>query len=404
MIFTNSTRVWVLLKKKDSMAVLKIYNQIVAEEEKMDLWWFRGVDGICFKDIDEFVAGIPEDDDTIELKLHCLGGSTTEGWAIYDKLRATGKKITSTIEGNCASMATIIHLAASERKGQKHAQLCIHEPYYPEYTLADAYRAEDLQKMANDLNAETEKFLDLYVERTGANREELAALMKEDKYVDMDRAKALGFISEIIEPMSASKNNSKAKAWNNNINNQKKGLMDQTKKKTVAEALRMLSVALGITTEKAVAMDLNTESGDTLTVEREDGDPQVGDTASPDGDFVMPDGKTIKVEGGVITEIVDPADGGGDASALETANARIAELEAENTSLRAQAKTSAEKEILNAVAIAGGKEWLQTVASKRASSSRSPEQIKPAEGTVVVAKKSKVSEKLEALKAKQEKE
>lgn len=377
------------------MAVLKIYNQIVAEEEKMDLWWFRGVDGICFKDIDEFIAGIPEDDDTIDLKLHCLGGSTTEGWAIYDKLRATGKKITSTIEGSCASMATIIHLAASDRKGQKHAQLCIHEPYYPEYTLADAYRAEDLQKMANDLNAETEKFLDLYVERTGANRDELAALMKEDKYVDMDRAKALGFISEIIEPMSASKSNSKAKAWNNNINNQKKGLMDQTKKKTVAEALKMLSVALGITTEKAVALELNTESGDTLTVEREDGDPQVGDVASPDGDFVMPDGKTITVKDGVITDIVDPADGSNDTSALDTANARIAELEAENTTLKAQAKTSAEKEILNAVAIAGGKEWLKTVASKRTPSSRVAAEKPDVDG---VAKKSKVAEKLAARK------
>ena len=41
-------------------------------------------------------------------------------------------------------------------------------------------------------------------------------------------------------------------------------------------------------------------------MERDEGEPQVGDTASPDGEHVMPDGKTIIVTDGVITEIKDP--------------------------------------------------------------------------------------------------
>lgn len=327
-----------------------------------------GSDGVCFKDIDEFLASIASDDDTIDLRLHCEGGSVTEGWAIVDKLRASGKKITATVEGVCASMATVVLLAASERKAYPHASLLIHEPYIPEYTLADAYRAEDLQKMADSLNAETQKILDFYVERTGADRAVLEALMKEDKFVDMERAKELGFISEILPAMSAKSRTPKAHAKWNNLNQNSNNMAE--KKNAIAEAWKALGVALGLSQPSAVAYELTTESGDTITIDKPEGeDPAVGDTASPDGEHKMPDGTTIVVVDGVITEI-KPAEEQGNENPEENeelaqANARIAELEAELAnakaeveSAKAQAKTKEEMEILNLVTIAGGKDWL----------------------------------------------
>ena len=348
------------------MAVLKLYNPIMTEEGAEMMRWL-GSDGVCFKDIDEFLASIAEDDDTIELRLHCEGGSVTEGWAIVDKLRASGKKITATVEGVCASMATVVLLAASERKAYPHASLLIHEPYIPEYTLADAYRAEDLQKLADSLNAETQKILDFYVERTGADRAELEALMQEDKFVDMERAKELGFISEILPALSARSRTAKAQAkWNNHQNSNNMA----EKKNAIAEAWKALGEALGLSQPKAVAYELTTESGDTITIDKPEGeDPAVGDAASPDGEHKMPDGTTIVVVDGVITEI-RPAEGNDDNNdnnddELAKANARIAELvaelanaKAEAESAKAQAKTKEEMEILNLVTIAGGKEWL----------------------------------------------
>lgn len=352
------------------MAVLKLYNPIMTEEGAEMMRWL-GSDGVCFKDIDEFLASIAEDDDTIELRLHCEGGSVTEGWAIVDKLRASGKKITATVEGVCASMATVVLLAASERKAYPHASLLIHEPYIPEYTLADAYRAEDLQKLADSLNAETQKILDFYVERTGADRAELEELMQEDKFVDMERAKELGFISEILPALSARSRTAKAQAkWNNNHQNFNN--MAENKKK-IAEVFAALGEALGLSQPKAVAYTLTTESGDTITIDKPEGeDPAVGDAASPDGEHKMPDGTTIVVVDGVITEI-KPAEGNGGSNddELAQANARIAELEAELAnakaeaeSAKAQAKTKEEMEILNLVTIAGGKEWLAQAKSE----------------------------------------
>lgn len=360
------------------MAILKLYNPIMTEEGAEMMRWC-GSDGVCFKDIDEFLASIASDDDTIDLRLHCEGGSVTEGWAIVDKLRASGKKITATVEGVCASMATVVLLAASERKAYPHASLLIHEPYIPEYTLADAYRAEDLQKMADSLNAETQKILDFYVERTGADRAELEALMKEDKFIDMERAKTLGFISEILPAMSARSRTPKAQAkWNNHQNSNN---MAENKKK-IAEVFAALGEALGLSQPKAVAYELLTESGDTITIDKPEGeDPAVGDTASPDGEHKMPDGTTIVVVDGVITEI-RPAEGQAEETPEENeelaqANARIAELEAELAaakaemeSAKAQAKTKEEMEILNLVTIAGGKEWLAQAKSNYKPSKR----------------------------------
>lgn len=343
-------------------------------EEGAEMMRWLGSDGVCFKDIDEFLASMAEDDDTIELRLHCEGGSVTEGWAIVDKLRASGKKITATVEGVCASMATVVLLAASERKAYPHASLLIHEPYIPEYTLAEAYRAEDLQKLADSLNAETQKILDFYVERTGADRAELEALMSEDKFVDMERAKELGFISEILPALSARSRTAKAQAkWNNNHQNFNN--MAENKKK-IAEVFAALGEALGLSQPAAVAYSLTTESGDTITIDKPEGeDPAVGDAASPDGEHKMPDGTTIVVVDGVITEI-RPAEGNDDDNGdnddeLAKANARITELEAELAnakaeaeSAKAQAKTKEEIEILNLVTIAGGKEWLAKAKSE----------------------------------------
>lgn len=126
------------------------------------------------------------------------------------------------------------------------------------------------------------------------------------------------------------------------------------------------------------AMELNTSDGQVLTVEREEGDPQVGDKASPDGTFEMPDGKTIVVEDGVITEIqtADDTDndtdneGGEGGSASSTDNDTLAKLKKQVAALKQQlndtkahlagaqklAKSKEDMRILNAVNMAGGAE------------------------------------------------
>ena len=403
------------------MATLKLYNPILSEATK-ECYWFCDEAGTSFKDVDEFINGIPAGDDNIELLLHCDGGEVSEGWAIVDKLRSTGKKITATIEGNCASMATVVLLAASERRAYPHASLLIHKPYYPEYTLADAYRADDLESLAASLRDDEQKMLDFYVERTGADRAELEALMNEDKFIGMERAKELGFIQTIIPAASASAgpNSAKSAAWKqqNSITNNQNSMATKTTKSedksVLRKALAALAVALGLEAPQPVNYELNTESGDTITIDKPDGeDPAVGDSASPDGEHKMPDGKTIVIEDGKITEIrdaEDEGDGGGDggdgsgndpdSDALAAANARIAELETELADARKNAKTTDEKRILNLVAIAGGEAWLVKAKSDYKPAARQTTTTAAGEGKKNAAKpQSRVQQRIAELEA-----
>lgn len=352
--------------------ILKIYDDIVNEQEKEFRTLFGGAGGVTFGDIDEFVASLPDDDDTIDLLIHCRGGVVSEGWAIVDKLRSTGKKITATIDGMCASMAVSILLAASERRGQPHATLHIHKPYFPPYTLADSYNEDDLKRLAADLEMDTERMLDWYVERTGANREELAAIMAEDRDMPMEEAMRLGFVHSLVEPKSASV---APRSWKEKHTHTEDMAKTNEKAGIISAMANLLGIKVSIEEEqKVVNYVLMTEDGRELTIDKPEGEEiAVGDAASPDGEFVLEDGRTVVVEDGVITDIREPEpDDNSDEEDKEKANlkAEVERLNARVAELEGQAKNEDEKAILDKVAKAGGVAWLDEVAKSNYQPSR----------------------------------
>ena len=390
--------------------ILKIYDAIMRDEERQMLVFWGG-SGVSFKSIDEFIASIPENDDVIDIRLNCDGGDCLEGWSIIDKLRATGKTIKATIEGHAASMASLILLAASERSGYKHAQLLIHKPYFPAYTLADAYREDDLKKLAQQLEDETARALDFMVERTGADRATLEALMDEDKFIGMEQAKELGFIQTIIEPASAA-----ARGW-------KRPTMthsdtDMSNKNKLASAFQAIAEALGLkmsmeAEEAPVGYVLTSQDGTEINIDKPEGeDPAVGDAATPDGEHLMPDGTTIVIADGVITEIRDAEaedteepeapeteeaaeESAEDAHAAEMAakDAEIAGLQARIAELEGAQMSEEQKGILAKVEKAGGQAWLDkaTASNYKPATRERKEQTAP--------KASKIKEDLEAARA-----
>ena len=93
------------------MAKLFINKDIASDADKMK-YWLTGEDSISFSDIQYFMDWMPSDDNRIDVEIHSCGGDCTEGYAIYDALRASGKEISCKVVGTCASMATVILLAA----------------------------------------------------------------------------------------------------------------------------------------------------------------------------------------------------------------------------------------------------------------------------------------------------
>ena len=356
------------------MAKLKIYSDIVDEECKAFMA-FGGLSGMSFLDIDKFIASIPEDDGEINLTINCRGGMTDQALAMYDALRATGKTISAEVIGECSSSATLLLLAARAdlRKAHPNASILIHNPYISGFVEGDAKR---IGNIADSLEDVRNQFLDIYVERTGADRELLSQMMDEDKPMNVSKAIELGFIAEEILPISAQNKNP-------NIRDKKMSI-----KEKIFNALA-----------RVFGMSLETADGKTLELEKESGEPVVGDkVTSEDGEYLMPDGSTIVVEESVITEIrpaeeevveetteVEQREEGEENepeelkedeqlsekdAEIDRLKAEIAEKDAEIDRLRQEledaksnAKSNEDKNILNMVAVAGGFEWLSNVQS-----------------------------------------
>lgn len=349
------------------MAKLKIYSDIVNEECKAFLAW-NGLNGVSFSDIDKFIGEIAEDDESIDLMINCRGGMADQALAMYDALRATGKVISAEVIGECSSSATLLLLSAKKelRKAHSNASILIHNPYISGFVEGDAKRIGTIAESLEDVE---NKLLDIYVDRTGTDRETLKALMDEDKPMNVAKAIELGFISEEILPISAQNKSPK--------------MLD---KMSIKERV-FLALA------KVFGMSLETADGKTLELEKENGEPVVGDVVtSEDGEYLMPDNSTIVVEGGVITEIrpaeeeaEETPDAGGEETEeleqdatdsekdaeIDRLKAVIAEKDAEIDRLKeelenadANAKNEEDKQILDLVAVAGGINWLKGVQSK----------------------------------------
>lgn len=398
------------------MAVLNIYNDIQSEQEKAVTRMWGMEPGISFRDINEFCDSLPADDKTIDVHIHCNGGDVLEGWAIYDRLRATDKEITTVVDGTAASMATVIMMAAPKerRKAYANAQILVHNPWLDPAWIGSMgmATADDLEKAAQQLKEQQDRILDLYVERCGCDREEMAALMAEDKFINVERAMELGMVGEIIAPISAKRVN------------------HMSIKDKIINAINSVFGSDHETGHHMMAMELATAGGDTLRIEREEGAPAVGDVAEPDGEWLMPDNTTIVVENGVITEIRQPEEQvevveeggeqegdetaeteGGEQSELEKENeelkARIAELEQQLAELterlaeaNANAKTNEDLRILNMVTMAGGYDKVAaSIKSNYKPEAREPMTSKAEE----VTQRNYLKERIEAAKNKNKK-
>lgn len=396
------------------MAILRIYNDIVADCDKLMLQSV-GMDGTTFADIREFIANIPEDDPDIDIRLFCDGGNCVEGWSIYDALRQTGKRISATIEGKCSSIATIILLAApvERRFAYRNACLCIHVPALGAYKMPDdrltpdvlRQQSEKIQNLAVQLEVEAQKLLDLYVERTTAGRDVLAAMMVQDVYIDMKTAVELGFIGSILPDTT----DSKRTTFNKTKKKMPKVELSAEAAKRICDLFQVESIE-DLKDLKILDQVITSANGETFTVVREEGDPQVGDEAWPDGDFVMEDGTHVIIEDNIIVSISEPSgtDEGNDGEngeeltpeqqaaiiadlraqiadfteqtakkddeirALKEANAelealkeQVAAKDVEIGNLKESQPSEDEAAILSIVAKAGGKEWLDKVTNMR---------------------------------------
>lgn len=356
------------------MLKIVINNQIAPDSDKMAYVMSGEGFPTSYTDIQSLLDYYPEEQE-IMLELHSCGGDTTEGWAIYDALRASGRTIHAKVVGECASMATIIYLSAPKERRSiaKHGKMLIHSPYFPDAGMVNRHNVSALQAV---LEEEHKKMLDEYEIRTGATREELESQMNNGGWFDADRAVALGFAGFIAPELSASSNNNKMKK----------------KTKGLLAALEAFKNALTRTS----ALTYITQDGMELEVEKEEGEIEVGDPAEPDGEFILEDGRTVIVKDGVVVEIKEaeeeaptneetPETEAVEEEKVEEVPAEdIEKLKQENEELKKQVEElkkqlEEKEEIVEAVNALGGKRFLAQQSSRQFTIARKATDKKKAE-------------------------
>jgi len=265
------------------------------------------------------------DAEKLIVHIHSPGGDVDEGFGIHDILVAHGKdkgiEIETRIEGLCASIATVVAMAGSKRLITENSEFMIHNPWMD--AIGDA---DELQKSADQLKAIEKKIVDFYAAKTGAKKSDLDKWMKEETWMTAEQAKELGFVTEIITTIKAV---AKFKLKNIVMNNQE---LDKKIDSRFTELLKKLGLAKG---SRAKALTVTAADGTVFDfgdqVESVE-EIEVGMTATieggtPDGEYVMPDGKTFVFTAGTLTEIKE---------AEEEETEEMKQLKAENEDLKKQ--------------------------------------------------------------------
>lgn len=154
-------------------------------------WLQDELKATSYKGIESKLKDINDD---IELHINSKGGDAFEGMAILNSLRNyDGGSKTAIIDGFCASAATLPLFAMDKVKAHETSLFVFHKAG----TFAFGH-ASDLRAAATELDTIDSVVIDLYMSKFTGSREELDALLDDDKIITAQQAKEYGFIDEII--------------------------------------------------------------------------------------------------------------------------------------------------------------------------------------------------------------
>lgn len=128
--------------------------------------------------------------DELVVRINSGGGDVFAANAIYCRLRDMKAKITVKIDGWAASAATIIAMAGDEIQIPKSGIFMIHDPSMRIY---ETCKAEDFEKMAQELKIIKKAIVETYKDRTGMDETEISDMMAEEKWWTGEEAVEKGF-------------------------------------------------------------------------------------------------------------------------------------------------------------------------------------------------------------------
>jgi ATP-dependent Clp endopeptidase proteolytic subunit ClpP len=153
--------------------------------------------GIC---ADEVVSALlPYRDRKITVRINSGGGDVWAGFTLYNFLKDL-PDVTTIVDGIAASAASVVALAGNPAVMPRSATLMIHNP--SAWVIGEA---SDMRKMAEDLDRTRDQLADIYVEETGATRDQVIEWMDAETWFNGQEALREGFVDQLTNtPAKAS--------------------------------------------------------------------------------------------------------------------------------------------------------------------------------------------------------
>lgn len=182
------------LKQEAGTEVFKLYiYDDVSEYGAFDWWtWEYTESETSAEHFRKALAEIPESA-TIELHINSYGGDVKEGVAIYNQLKQKKcKELVAYVDGLAYSIASVILQAADRRIMGLGTSLLIHNMW-----IQAAGNANELRKIADDLDVLMESNRQIYLERVNITEAELIEMLDNETYLTPEEAVEKGFADEV---------------------------------------------------------------------------------------------------------------------------------------------------------------------------------------------------------------
>lgn len=135
--------------------------------------------------------------DEVAVEINSPGGDFFAGLAIYNGLRASGKKITVKVLGLAASAASLVVMAGDNIEMAENSFLMVHKTHTHMFANAD-----DMRETAEVLDKFDAGLVSIYAKRTGKSAEEITALLETETWMGAQEAVDAGFATAVIPALA----------------------------------------------------------------------------------------------------------------------------------------------------------------------------------------------------------
>lgn len=146
---------------------------------------------------DEFLADMAKLSGKSKLifRVNSPGGDVFSALAIANYIKGMTMRKVGRVDGIAASAATILMAAMDSVESPANALWLYHNP---KMSLWDTMSTEDMEACIQDLKTFKESMLDSYMAKATISREEMSALMDEDKWILGRDVKAMGLVDTVL--------------------------------------------------------------------------------------------------------------------------------------------------------------------------------------------------------------